>query len=558
MVGSNQYRPAHRANAAVRSPVVVVIGASLVVVLLGSLAVGYIRDVTGSGRCDTPATVEVAAAPVIAPVVRQAAADVPADTGGGCFEIAVKGVDSASMANQLAAPGPAGLPHAWLPESTWWLRQARVDDGAEAVPATGTPVARSPVVLAISAAVAEDLGAPRQPPSWQELLRPDRPSRVLGLPDPAGDPVGLSALLEIRRIADASGDPGPANAEILRRLSRNAAPAGRDLLPQTGGDRPGALEGVFASEQAVLAYNGRAGAAPLTAVYPDPATPALDFPFVVLPGVDEVRRQVAQRLLGATLDRGAAALAPLGLRSPAGAPVRDGTPPIRPDALPAPATVDRVLRVWAGVNLSARLLSVVDVSGSMATPAGGGQTRLGATVVAAGRLLGMLRDTTEVSLWRFAAELDGARDFREVLPLSPLYERRGDVFAALSGLQVVPARRTGLNDTTLAAYRQARGFWKPGRLNVVLIATDGRNNDRDGISRRELIDRLTGLRDPARPLPIIYFGLGPDVDAAALRAISGATGGRTFLSPDGSGVEELFFEALDFLARSAAPRVGAR
>ena len=37
---------------------------------------------------------------------------------------------------------------------------------------------------------------------------------------------------------------------------------------------------------------------------------------------------------------------------------------------------------------------------------------------------------------------------------------------------------TGLYDTTLAAYQEARRTWMPGRINIVLIATDGRNDRR--------------------------------------------------------------------------------
>nr|WP_308785346.1 VWA domain-containing protein [Phytohabitans rumicis] len=168
-------------------------------------------------------------------------------------------------------------------------------------------------------------------------------------------------------------------------------------------------------------------------------------------------------------------------------------------------------------------------------------------------MLGMLRDTTEVAVWEFAADLEGGRDFREVLPLVPLFEQRGDVFAALNALRTVLGAQTGLYDTTLAAYRQARGLWKPGRLNLVLIATDGYDNDPYGIGLGELVDKLDNLQDPARPLPIIFIGIGTDVDVPALEAISDTTGGRTFLTRDGAGIRKVFFEALDFLIKTAAP-----
>lgn len=551
MPRSDEYHAAHRAVVIIKpvrlSPRVVVVGVVLASVLLGWMGAGF-ANIIGDD-CDEPESVEVAAAPSIAPAVSRVAAAVPPDTGGGCFRIVVTGSASAEVVARLTVPGGA-IPHAWVPESTWWLRRAAAASGpGRGVPATGTPVAGSPVVLAVTGAVAGEFVPPAEPLSWRALLDPDEPARPLGLTDPTGDPVALSAVLEIRRIAGETGSPGPANAEMLRRLSRIASPAGADLLARVGGDAPEALQGAVVSEREMLAYNARGDVDPLVPVYPDATTPGLDHPFAVLPGASERQRAVAERLRQALLDGGAGALAAIGLRATAGDPVRDGTPAVRPAPLPPPATVDTALRGWAGVNLSARMLNVIDVSGSMASPAGRGQTRLSATVKSAGRLIGMLRDTTEVSLWRFASELDGERDFREVLPLVPLRERRGDVFAALAGLRTVPGAQTGLNDTTLAAYRQARGVWKPGRLNLVLIATDGRENDPDGIGLGELMIKLAALRDPQRPLPIIFFGIGPDVDAQALQAISDATGGRTFLTPDGSGVEDLFFQALDFLVQ---------
>jgi hypothetical protein len=551
MTRSNEYHAAHRAIVVIRpvrlSPRLVVVGVVLAAIVLGWVGAGF-ANIIGDD-CDEPVSVEVAAAPSIAPAVSRMAAGVPPDTGGGCFRLTVTGTGSADVVARLAAPDGA-IPHAWIPESTWWLRRAgSAAGGGRGVPATGTTVASSPVVLAVTGQVAAEFVPPGPPLGWQALLDPDEDARPLGLPDPTGDPVGLSGVLEIRRIAGQSDSPGPDNAEMLRRLSRIAAPAGADLLSRVGGDAPDSLQGAVVSEQEALGYNARGDAEPLVPVYPDPSTPGLDHPFVVLPGAGDVPRAVAERLRSALVDDGAGALAAVGLRTAAGTPVRDGTAVVAPAPLPPPATVDTALRGWAGVNLSARLLNVIDVSGSMAARAGRGQTRLSATVAAGGRLIGLLRDTTEVSVWRFASELDGERDHQEVLPLVPLRERRGDVFAALAGLRTVPGARTGLNDTTLAAYRQARGVWKAGRLNLVLIATDGRDNDPNGVGLGEVMSKLAALQDPQRPLPLIFFGIGPDVDAQALQAMSAATGGRTFLSPDGNGVEDLFFQALDFLVQ---------
>jgi hypothetical protein len=159
-----------------------------------------------------------------------------------------------------------------------------------------------------------------------------------------------------------------------------------------------------------------------------------------------------------------------------------------------------------------------------------------------------------VGVWEFSTFLDGPRDYRELLAPTPLRDHRGDVFAALNSLRARPGGQTGLYDTTLAAYREAVDNWRPGRLNVVLIYTDGRDNDPQTIGLDDLISTLRRLTDPKRPVKLVYLGIGPDTDVAAMRRITSAIGGATFLSRDGADIEQLFFDGLAFLISGNAAR----
>jgi hypothetical protein len=528
-----RHRSLQGARKAAGSPVVL-LSSALVVVVAAALSLTYLKSRLDTTDCDSATFVEVAAAPAVAPMVARLADEVT----GSCFQLDVRATDSATVLDSLGTPTVDPPPQVWIPESSWWLRQAQAG-GVPRAPATGTSIASSPVVLALTSEVASRFGWPGKKLTWSELLLPDARKVQVGLADPAADPVGLSALLEIHKLAS-----GRAGTEVMRGLSANTVPVGTDLsrrLPAPGlSGTP--LDGFFTSEQVVSAYNQGRGAAVrggqrLVAVYPDAATPTLDYPFVVLPGASDGQRQVAQRLLSVLL-RGVSPDS--GLRAVSASV-----------ALPDVDTVDSVLNDWTGVNLSARLLGVIDVSGSMAEAAGRGQTRLAATVQAAARLLGLLRETTETGLWEFATNLDGDRDYKQVYPVSPIRDHRGDMFAALNKLQPIPHGDTGLYDTTLAAYSDARAHWTAGRLNVVVIATDGRNDDPAGIGIDQLVAELRKLHDARRPLQIIYVGIGPDVDEAAMKRISEVTGGRTFVTRDGSGVDKMFFDALTFLVGSA-------
>jgi hypothetical protein len=206
-----------------------------------------------------------------------------------------------------------------------------------------------------------------------------------------------------------------------------------------------------------------------------------------------------------------------------------------------------VLSAWTGVHLSARILGVIDVSGSMNERVPSGETRLAATIKAAQEGAGLLLDTTEVGIWLFSTHLDGDKDYQVLLPPRALSEGRTELVNRLGAVRAKPNGDTGLYDTTLAAYQEARRNWAPGRINLVLITTDGKNDDDVSITRPQLLAELRKLNDPRRPLPILFIGIGGGIDPNELNEIADATGGRVFLSQDPSGIRQIFFTALSDL-----------
>ena len=180
----------------------------------------------------------------------------------------------------------------------------------------------------------------------------------------------------------------------------------------------------------------------------------------------------------------------------------------------------------------------------MAEQVPGGGSRLALTIDAAQQGLGLLLDTTEVGIWLFSTKLDGDRDYRVLARPRPLGEARDQLRQRLGQVRVKPDGDTGLYDTTLAAYREARRTWAPGRINVLLIATDGKNDDASSISRSELLAELKKLNDPRRPLPIVFMGIGGDIDPDELDDIASATDGRVFQAKKASDIRDIFFTAL--------------
>jgi hypothetical protein len=203
------------------------------------------------------------------------------------------------------------------------------------------------------------------------------------------------------------------------------------------------------------------------------------------------------------------------------------------------------------VHLSAQILGLIDISGSMADPLPGGkESKLSATMLAAEQGAGLLMDTTQVSVWVFATQLDGNKDYKLVRPYTALGGGgRAALLGTLSSVRVKPNGNTGLYDSVLAAYQAARRAWTPGRINLLLVATDGKNDDpTGGINRAQLLSSLRKLQDPRRPLPILFIGLSGGIDKHELQDIAGATGGKVYVTNKPSGIRQIFFDALAGLA----------
>ncbi|MET0135657.1 MAG: substrate-binding and VWA domain-containing protein [Kibdelosporangium sp.] len=532
----------------------------LVIVLVGALVAGvawFTVDrlrTPAVAKCANPTSLNVVVAPDIAPVVEQVARNVATDDASVCYRVEMVIRDSATMSDQLATAGAANLPAVWIPDSTVWLRRAR-EKGATQVPDTGTSIASSPVVMALAEPEAVKRGWPDKQLNWADVVGAGGANLNVGMVDPSVDAVGVSALIAVRGVTTLMSDPAANNVAILRKLSPNAASGASELFNKSGAKSGAAALTAFpSSEFQLLDNNAKRKDEQLVAVYPDPPAPSLDYPFAVLPATDEAAVAAAKFRSALVAPTAQGALADNGFRFPDGRV--PGNPPadnrtvvrqLRPVPPPRTAELDQVLNTWAGISRASRIQAVMDVSGSMnGVIPGSGKTRMQVTLEASEGGIKLMNPRTKLGIWVFSAELDGDKDYREVLPVLPLNESLPNgALDKLRGIRATPTGRTGLYDTAFAAYQSARQNWEPGRINLVLILTDGKNDDDGrGISRADLLAELGKMQDPNRPLPIVFIGIGPDVDAAELNAISKATGGQTFSTADPNKINDIFFAAL--------------
>ena len=178
---------------------------------------------------------------------------------------------------------------------------------------------------------------------------------------------------------------------------------------------------VPASEQQVWAHNRSAAPRQVVAAYPSLNASSLDYPWVVLARDREAQEDAVELLAALIGQHGRKLLLAAGFRdgNGIGGPALTcdlaSTGRFRPGRRRAGDDVDRVLRSLDVLNQGARMLAVIDVSGSMAerVPGTGGATRLDLTKQAAVGGLGVFPDDTQIGLWAFSTHLTPSTDYRE-------------------------------------------------------------------------------------------------------------------------------------------------
>jgi hypothetical protein len=536
---------------------VVAVGLGLLVTRLvgGTSAEG--QEVAGSEQpagagpdCEEPAEVTVFADPAAASVVTDLL------EGLDCVEARVS--SQASDVTAAAAGRPEGvglggaLPDVWIPSSSVWVEHARsTEAGAARIVEDRVSLASSPVVVTASTQTAERLGWGGSAPQWSELM--GEGSVRVASTDPRNDAAALSALL-----TTVEGVP---TAESVATAASSLA------VPPTQGRSPAqmVLEEVAdvmpTSELDVIRAQEATGTGTLTAGY-DPGLGALDFPLVTFAPTEEqdgtaaAVTAVRDRLVSSEASE---ALQALGLRTPEGALADrfaegygvdpDATPPTGP---PSAEAVNAGLDAWAVAGRRARILFVIDRSGSMLWPLPGGTVPKAALARdSVAQLVSSASPDTDLGLWTFTTTGDEA-SIERLVPLAPLTSQstgasqRDRLASAVAGIEPVPGGDTPLFQAVLEAYEEAQGTYAYGRLNAIVVVTDGIDDHPSGtLTEEETLDRLRLLYDGMRPVRLLALGYGPETDVAGLTRLADVTGGVAF-----QGLTEA--EAATLLARTLA------
>jgi Ca-activated chloride channel homolog len=478
----------------------------------------------------------------------------------------------------------------------------------DVIPFERPKVATTPMVFAMPKPMGQALGWPQQPLGWEELLQavqnrqgwaafnqPDWGAFRLGKLDPNLSTPGLEAL--IGAVFAATGQGSDLSVATLAKqadqlrtliLGIERAPGQDADTPATflanlqqadqAGETLGFVSAVPLDEKSVFDYNrGSLGGledggqrpkpkVPLVAVYPKEGTLEADHPWVVLrvPWVDAAKRRAAAGFLDYIRSEPVQVrFQEAGFRSWRGRPgpalnQELGLLPDQPSRVlspPAPQVVAAALESWNAARKRSNVLAVFDISGSMKeeVPGSGGRTKMDLVKSAASQALALFAPETNLGSWVFSTDLGGGKDWREDIPIGPTnaklpngQTRREVLLGALTTMQASNGD-TGLYDTTLAAFRAVKRSYAPDRINIVVLLTDGINDDPGGgITKEELLRQLKAGQGNQK-VGIITIAFGANADVTSLRQISQATGGIPYVVRDPREIIKVFTEVISKL-----------
>jgi Ca-activated chloride channel family protein len=391
-------------------------------------------------------------------------------------------------------------PDVWAPAATTWTQLLKSEQPGLVGDRPPPSLAESPLVMAMPKEMAQALGWPATPISWQTLFRlaQDHPSGwaayghpqwgpfLLGKTDPTASTSGLNGLLA-EYFAASGQTSGMTSADVLhntysvglveKTVAHYADTARTYLYNLAAADKAGNPLSYISlmpiEEQEVVAYdrgeyydredpkNVLAPRTKLVAIYPTGFTLLADHPYLVLPWVNPQQRDLAAGFLDFLQQSNQqAAFGEAGFRDTRGnanpswanLPWLNPVPPTLVVTLPSPGVLSLVQREWRLIRKRAQILILLDVTtqaeleqvDSALSPLAVGDSVAVWAVAKSGQGQPYVQET---SLTPY-----GSTALDKAILRAPLDTGRGPLYAA-----------------TLDAYRSMVATADPDRVNAVVV-----------------------------------------------------------------------------------------
>jgi Ca-activated chloride channel family protein len=524
---------------------------------------------------------------------------------GGCVVVRVQRKSSGAGATALvngwddeATEGPK--PVIWSPAASSWgavVNQQLTAKGQKAVAPVGAKsFMLTPLVIAMPRPMAQALGWPDTPIGYSDLLalaqnpegwaskgHPEWGAFKLGKTNPNFSTSALSAT--IAQYYAATGKQRDLTLEDINRPEVTQFNQGVESAVVHYGDitltflnnwyrndaRGTALTYVSAvavEEKSVIDYNRgnpdgitdpgerpKPPKVPLVAIYPKEGTLFSDSPFYVLnaPWVSAAERSGAERF-GRYVQQPAnqRKILRFGFRpgNPAvavGSPIvrSNGVDPAQPQTtlgLPAPPVLVRLIERWGQTRKAARVLLVIDVSGSMSDDAGNGETKLDLAKRAAVDALSQFKPDDLVGVRIFSTNLNRQppTDYLDLVPIGPVGAQREKLRVEINNL--IPREGTPLFTVAKDSYLDLKKSYDPARINAVLLLTDGHNDDPNN---DDVAPTLTAMRAGSEglsssPVRVFTIAYGRDADKETLKRMADATNAAAYDASDPQTISKVF------------------
>lgn len=500
------------------------------------------------------------------------------------------------------AEGPR--PVIWSPASSAWgavLDQRLTQQGRKPMANQGTPFMNTPLTIAMPKPMADALGYPKTPIGWSDILRlandpqgwaayghPEWGPFRLGKTNPNFSTSGLHALIAQNYAAtnktsglSAEDLANPEVQQFDQSVESAVVHYGDTTLTFLNNwyraDQRGNpftyASAVAVEEKSVIDYNTgnpdgkldpgedpRKPKVPLVAIYPKEGTLFSDNPFFILDAdwVSQPEKDGAkafqdfvqtpdnqQRVLQFGFRPGNPQVA-------IGAPItkENGVDPSQPQTtmqIPKPAVMVALLDQWKELRKSARVLLVMDVSGSMGDSAGSGVgSKLDLAKQAASDSLSEFKPDDQVGLREFSTGLGpkGTDTSLDLVPIGPVATQREKLGVEIQGL--FPTNGTPLYDVTRTSMQSMLDGYDPTRINAVVLLTDGKNEDgKPNDDAKQLAELQKFLQEQTqgelgKPVRLFTIGYGADADSSVLKQMAEATNGSFYNAGDPKTINKVF------------------
>jgi Ca-activated chloride channel family protein len=499
-------------------------------------------------------------------------------------------------------------PVIWSPAATSWgkiLNQRLADDGQPAMaPDDAVSFQLTPLVIAMPEPMARALGYPDKPIGWADVAKaatstdgwaayghPEWGKFKLGKTNPNYSTSGLNALIG-QSYAATGKTRGLTTEDLGSPQVRQLASDVESAVVHYGDitmtflnnwfrtDREGTsltyASAVAIEEKSVIDYNKgnpdgalqpgevpRKPRIPLVAIYPKEGTLYSDSPLYVLkaPWVSSTERKGAQAFIKMVQrPESQKKVLEFGFRPgnpnvAVGTPIstRYGVDPKEPKKLlqvPAPEVMIQLLKNWRDQRKGARVMLVLDISGSMKDPADPGNpdgpTKLDLAKKAAIESLDQFKGDDEVGLRVFTTGLgpDESQDYLDVLPIRKMSTNREAMKSAIR--DQFPQNATPLYEVTGQSFSDMVDQYDPTKINAVVLLTDGVNDDGDDTSDEQQLDQLLNqLRhgtegENAKPVRVFTIAYGTQADKDTLQQIAQATDAAAYDASNPETITKVF------------------